>query len=127
MRLLYFLCCFLMGLSLFAQQENRDKTEENLPVSIFANGILEWQRPYTGSAGLKNLDGRHLNIAELSYLNRDKLTINYRNLGKSVPFDILNDRYKNAQLYKMQTDSYRFIWEMWDTSIHREAVQGQRK
>ena len=119
----------LITLSVFSQKNLAEEASVNLPGSIYASISYDNFSFYKQSltedlklTGFKFMIVNYLNNG-FSYNNSDYVTVDLRNIGRSISLDDLSDNIRKAQLYlnDVNFNNNHLIWRMWDTTLQTES------
>ncbi|MBJ2173178.1 hypothetical protein JBL43_02935 [Aureibaculum sp. A20] len=119
-----FFTCFI-----FAQKENEVEDDLNVPKSIFALNSFEYLKNNNDISSLQ-LTGYKFLIADNNYQSSffyRNLHLDVRNFGRYASYEDIADNYAKASFYKYDVgkNSDHFIWNMWDTSIQKQAQKAK--
>lgn len=118
---LVIVCFFLLTFNVYSQKENNKLDSINIPVSIFTtNGY--------GNQEFNQRIGNYLPLTGFKFMitaaTADSFFLtDFRNIGRNITIDDLNDNFKKAHLNTFTINSNHFIWNMWDISQQKQFNQ----
>tara|TARA_R110002073_G_scaffold4213_1_gene27916 strand:+ start:53762 stop:54157 length:396 start_codon:yes stop_codon:yes gene_type:complete len=122
MRNVLLITCFLLSISVFAQEGESITKDLKLPKSIFVVNSLSFQSQFPTVFDDLRLTGHRFMIVDGFYNYGTNLHIDTRNIGRVVSDDDLMDTYMKAKLtrFDVSKNSSHFIWNMWDVHVQKQ-------